>query len=371
MRITKKYLLLIIITANLLFPTLPASDQPSEPAQTNLPSSFSWRNVDGVDYTTPIKDQSPAPTCETYALCAALETMMQYQTGELYGPDLSETHLYFYAGGTYDAGGVNVYDAVDYLMEYGVPDEGCYPDPHRPFDYPYTSLEGWEERTVKITEWGAVQPDEESIKEALIEHGPLIICIFVYEDMLTYRGGVYHRSTDNRVGGHLVSLMGYDDETQSWLVKNSWGDRWGDNGWFHMGYDPEMFINRCYGGETGIIYIDGIYGNLKPDVPKISIETPKTYHSYVFNLEFPQIFRTIPNIQTAAPRIIGPITVSVDAENTEKIEFYVDGSLQFTDETSPFEYNFKPSQGLHIIETIAYDKDNDISRGIVDIFSII
>src|SRR5512136_1931314 len=139
----------------------------------NLPSYFSWRDIDGIDYITPIKDQSPAPTCEAYALCASLETIMQYNTGEQYFPDLSECHLYFYAGGTIEKGYVNIIDAANYLIEYGVPDEGCFPDPHRAFDSPFESLEGWENRTVKIQEWGWVDHDIDSIKNALIEHGPL------------------------------------------------------------------------------------------------------------------------------------------------------------------------------------------------------
>ena len=117
--------------------------------KTDLPSSFSYRNIDGIDYTTPIKNQAPAPTCEAYGLCAALETMIQYKTKEIFNPDLSETHLYFYAGGTYESGYVNLVDAVKYLMETGVPDEGCYPDLRRPYDYPFTSLDGWENRTVR------------------------------------------------------------------------------------------------------------------------------------------------------------------------------------------------------------------------------
>ena len=371
MKLQKKTMLITLLILLYVLPSLAATEPSSTTLQVTLPSSFSWTNIDGIDYTTPIKDQRPAPTCETYALCAVLETCMQYQTGELYEPDLSETHLYFYAGGTYEAGGVNIKDAANYLIEHGVPDEGCYPDPHRPFDYPYTSVEGWENRTVKITEWGWIPQDEESIKQALIDYGPLVICIFVYEDMYSYKGGIYRRSTDTIIGGHLVALMGYNDTTQSWLVKNSWGTRWGDNGWFHMGYDPAMFIDGCYGGETGVIYIDGIYGNLKPDVPKITIETPTIFHSYLFNIEFPQIIWSIPDIQKAAPRIIGPITIQVTAENTEKIEFYVDETLQYTDKTTPFEYSFKPSQGLHTIVTIAYDSDGDISKDIIDIFSII
>jgi len=365
-----KRILLALIIISFIFMSKPVKSDET-PQTIDLPSSFSWTNIDGIDYTTPIKDQSPAPTCETYALCAALETLLQYQTGELYTPDLSETHLYFYAGGTYERGGVNVYDACEYLVDYGVPDEGCYPDPHRPYDYPYTSVEGWENRTVKINEWGWIPNDETAIKQALIDYGPLTICIHVYEDMYEYTGGVYHRTSSNRVGGHLVALVGYDDNTESWLVKNSWGNRWGDNGWFHMGYDPTIFINGCYGGESGIIYIDGIYGNFDPDVPKIQIEKPKIFHTYLFGLEFPQIIRIIPGIQAAAPRILGPITVELSTENTEKIEFYVDDELQYIDDTAPFEWRFTPSQGLHVIETIAYDADGEISRDIVDIYSLI
>ena len=82
----------------------------------NVPSSFSWQDIDGVDYTTPIRDQAPAPTCEAFAFCAVLETKMQYQLKELYNPDLSENHLYFYAGGTIEEGYVNIVDAAHYLM---------------------------------------------------------------------------------------------------------------------------------------------------------------------------------------------------------------------------------------------------------------
>ena len=74
----------------------------------NVTSSFSWRDINGTDYTTPIRDQSPAPTCEAFAFCAALETKMQYQLKEIYNPDLSENHLFFYAGGSIQRGGVSV-----------------------------------------------------------------------------------------------------------------------------------------------------------------------------------------------------------------------------------------------------------------------
>ena len=118
-----------------------------------------------------------------------------------------------------------------------------------------------------------VENDEEEIKRALIEYGPLVICFPVYQDFMYYKRGVYRHRWGPRVGGHLVALVGYDDSKQCWIVKNSWGTEWGNHGWFKMGYDPDMFIDGCYGG-TGILYVDGVYGNFMPDVPEIYIEKP-------------------------------------------------------------------------------------------------
>ena len=331
----------------------------------SLPDYFCFRDIGGIDYTTPIKDQSPAPTCEAYGFCAALETIMQYQLGELYEPDLSEMHLYFYAGGTYERGGVNVIDAANYLIEHGVPDEGCYPDPHRAFDYPFESLEGWENRTVKITEWDWVDHDDESMKNALIEYGPLLLCMSVWKDFLYYKGGVYKHVWGERVGGHVVAIVGYDDNDQCWIVKNSWGKGWGDNGWFKISYELD-FISEWFGKGTGVMYLDGVYGNLKPDVPKVQIEKPIYSQSYLFGIQFKTIFKKLP-LQKAAARIFGYLKIKVTAENTNKVEFYVDDVLKHTDDEAPFTWDLDVKLGLHTLEARATNGYNE-SIDLVDFY---
>jgi len=334
----------------------------------DLPSSFSWRNINGTDYTTPIKNQAPAPTCEAYALVAALETIMQYQTGEIYTPDLSEAHLYFYAGGTYEAGYVNIVDAANYLIEHGVPDEGCFPDPHRPYDFSFESLSDWENRTVKISEWGWVELTEESIKTALIEHGPLAACLYLCRDYNYYKGGVYHHRWGKIVNGHVMAIVGYDDNDQCWIIKNSAGAKWGENGWLRMAYDSAMFA-EWYGEGTGIMYIDGAYGNLEPNVSKVQIETPKIFNTYFYGQKFPTIFKSLP-IQKAAPRIIGELQVNVTAENTNLVEFYIDNVKQHTDDEAPFTWDLQATSGLHTLKVIAIN-GNSISLDLVDFHVII
>jgi hypothetical protein len=331
----------------------------------DTPSFFSWRNIDGIDYTTPIKDQSPAPTCEAYALCAALETLLQYQQGELYNPDLSETHLYFYPGGTYEAGYVNLIDAADYLIEKGVPDEGCYPDPHRPYDYPFQSLSDWENRTVKIMAWRWVEHDVDIIKQSLIDDGPLIICLYFGTDFYYYLGGVYTHRWGRIAGGHVVTIVGYDDADQCWIVKNSWGSKWGEDGWFRLAYDADLFAD-WYGEGTGIMSLQGVYGNMKPDVPKVQIVTPKNYYTYYNGRETPTLFRRLP-IQEAAPRILGDILVDVSVESTNYVEFYVDDIKQYTDTEPPFSWPLEVHKGLHTLEVRAIN-DNTTSIDLIDVF---
>ena len=335
----------------------------------NIPSSFSWRDIDGIDYTTPIKDQAPAPTCEAFAFCAVLETKMQYQLNELYTPDLSENHLYFYAGGTIKKGYVNIIDAAHYLMAYGIPDEGCYPDPHRPIDYPFKSLVGWENRTVKITEWGWVDHNISVMKQALIDHGPLIICIGVYEDFNWYRGGVYYHRWGPRVGGHVVAIVGYDDSQQCWIVKNSWGTKWGEDGWFRMAYDADL-ISDWYGPGTGVMYLDGLYGNLKPDAPKVYFETPRYYHTYLFGVESSTLLKKLP-IQRAAARILGPLSVEVSAENTDSVEFFIDDVSKYVDTEAPFSWDLEATRGLHTLTVRAVNDHSIASLAIEDIYVVL
>jgi len=352
----------------------------------DLPSYFCWRNINGTDFTTPVKNMYPAPTCEAYALCSALETLVQYKVGYNFGCDLSEMHLFYYAGGDIDWG-VNLTDAANYLVEYGIPDEGCFPDPHRDYteEHPNRmmpgwrkrpqsirprSIPGWENRTVKITEWGWVDPDIVSIKRALIEHGPLVICILLRPDYCNYRGGIYKPRGEYIIGGHVITMMGYDDSQRCWICKENIGTDWGENGWIRVSYDAHSskhpFFWPMYGG-TGILYIDGVYGNLMPDVPRVKIDKPKIYTSYFFDFEIPKIRKKMPWEMDVVSKIIGTTEVIVNATNTDRVEFYLDKDLKFVDEEPPFEWRLKAPFGPHTIEVIAY-KGQNISKDIRDVF---
>ena len=359
-------ILIITLTVNISLVTGEIIQTKNTLETSELPSYFNWRDINGVDFTTSIKDQGQCPSCEAYALVAVLETITQYLVGYPFNCDLSEAHLFFYPGGTCEWG-VNVTYAAEYLVVHGVPDEGCFPDPLRSYNPPLESIPGWENRSVKITSWGWVENDEEAIKNALINYGPLVICIPIYQDFYFYKRGVYRHRWGPRVGGHLIALVGYDDNDQCWIVKNSWGEQWGDHGWFKMGYDPKMFIDGCYGG-TGILYVSGVYGNFMPDVPKIYIEKPRYRHTYFRNIELLTLFSKVKFIEGKIPRIFVWTTVEASANDTDLVEFYLDGRHMYTDYQPPFEWKIRPPVGRHTVEAYAYDSLGNMSKAVTDIF---
>ena len=82
---------------------------------------------------------------------------------------------------------------------------------------------------------------------ALVRGGPLSVSFEVYDDFMSYSGGVYHHTgvahNVNRfdpfgITNHAVLAVGYGVDRQSgqnyWIVKNSWGEGWGENGYFRI-----------------------------------------------------------------------------------------------------------------------------------------
>ena len=102
---------------------------------------------------------------------------------------------------------------------------------------------------VKSKSYKNVCADEESIKAALLD-GPLTTGFNVYLDFELYKSGIYHHVYGSNMGGHAVEFVGYGEENgvKFWIVKNSWGREWGENGYFRIrrGNNECGIENDCY-----------------------------------------------------------------------------------------------------------------------------
>lgn len=94
---------------------------------------------------------------------------------------------------------------------------------------------------VKALSWDYVNsppdklPTVEQLKAALVKHGPLVAPIVYDECLGNYRGGVFNEKNLSTVN-HVVLLVGWDDDKEAWLIKNSWGEEWGENGFAWIKY---------------------------------------------------------------------------------------------------------------------------------------
>jgi len=89
--------------------------------------------------------------------------------------------------------------------------------------------------------WGYVNkpfdkmPTVEQIKLALIEHGPLAAPMWADHCFSVYKSGVFNGENSRSIN-HVVMLIGWDDAKQAWLIKNSWGKDWGEDGFGWIKY---------------------------------------------------------------------------------------------------------------------------------------
>ncbi len=92
----------------------------------------------------------------------------------------------------------------------------------------------------KAANWRRVN-DTSQIKAALANGRPVVGGIAVYQQLMQLTGAnsLYNTSTGSNQGGHAITIVGYDDDKYGGAFKviNSWGQRWGDNGFFWMDYD--------------------------------------------------------------------------------------------------------------------------------------
>jgi acylphosphatase len=206
-----------------------------------FPAAFDWRNVGGLNYVSPIRDQGGCGSCVAFGTCATVETTARAQEQDpSLAIDLSEGQLFYCiarsqgrtCGGP--SGGWWVPPALDGFKNEGVTDEACYP--YTAGDQDCTNLcTDWKNRATLVTAWHQISSHDD-MKTWLSTRGALAACFTVYDDFFSYSSGVYHHVSGGVAGGHCISIIGYDDVGQFWICKNSWGTGWGESGYFCIGY---------------------------------------------------------------------------------------------------------------------------------------
>jgi C1A family cysteine protease len=205
------------------------------------PPEWDWRNVSGVNWTTPPKAQGGCGSCVAHAVAGVVEMMIKrwIYNDPTANPDLSEAHLFFCNNRQCIRGqprfGWWISDALNYVKDNGIPDEGCYP--YIGQNQPCNTCTNWRDRIndSRITHWQKIT-DRTKMKTALSGRGCLVADLVSYRDLKYYTGGIYEHAWGEKRGGHAVMVVGYNDADGCWICKNSWGTWWGENGFFRIAY---------------------------------------------------------------------------------------------------------------------------------------
>ncbi|MFH1313816.1 MAG: C1 family peptidase [Candidatus Eisenbacteria bacterium] len=194
-----------------------------------FPAVFDWRTQGGV---TSIKNQGGCGSCWAFCAAAAMESQILIHSGM--DEDLSEQAVLDCNTEGDDCGGGWMESAYDLWMDYGAVREACVPY-HEVDDEP-CSQESCEVAAT-LDDYYYVGDTANDIKQAVL-NGPVAVAMSVCGGFGSYTSGCYEDSCIDI--NHGVTIVGWDDTmcggAGAWIVKNSWGPDWGENGYIYMKY---------------------------------------------------------------------------------------------------------------------------------------
>ena len=209
------------------------------PYKGKIPAKLDWRDKDGKNWVSSVKNQGKCGSCVAFGTLSAVEGRVSVSSGiPDYNIDLSEQDPFSRLGKCEQ--GSSPFTALMEMMN-GVVDETCSPyiSGRKGEDFPNEQkCKNYSERVVAAV---PELPGQTGTKE-LLQTGPVLTTMTVYDDFMYYTSGVYKHVTGDALGGHAIAIVGYDDEGKYWIVKNSWGEDWGENGFFRISYDDDSGV---------------------------------------------------------------------------------------------------------------------------------
>jgi C1A family cysteine protease/TolA-binding protein len=207
-------------------------------------TAWSWKEFMG----TP-RNQGSCGSCWAFTQTTVLEAAFNITKGNDPSRDFSEQFLLDCGrkddGG--DAGtcaGGQPWDAFEHLER-----EGSIVESDMPYVGVEKSCSSEKKGKAKIDNWGFVKaawdtPPVDDIKAAMCQHGPITAAVYADEAFLSYAGGVFE-GTPGGQPNHAIMLVGWDDKRHAWLLRNSWGPEWGEDGYMWIDYESNSVGNSA------------------------------------------------------------------------------------------------------------------------------
>jgi len=244
---------LILLLLNLLntwegrgLKTLQTSEKVMLRGSANYPPSIDWRDKKVV---SPVKNQGGCGSCWAFASTEQIESYVALSGAAL--PVLSPQNLVScdsnpqHCGGTGGCGGSIPELAYDFVQNHGLALEKDYPYTGR--DSPCNQTAAAHPAATLTGHVKLIQNDYASVMQALSTVGPLAVNVWALP-FQSYSSGVFNGCSykSSMDIDHVMQLVGYgtDAGKDYWIVRNSWGSSWGENGYIRLAREQQS-LQTC------------------------------------------------------------------------------------------------------------------------------
>ncbi len=208
------------------------------PIQKEVPSK-----ADLTQQCPPIYDQGELGSCTGNAIAGAVEFDLLKQ----HLPDFTPSRLFIYynerviEGTVASDSGAQIRDGIKSIASIGVCSEKDWPYDIAKFAVKPSDPCFADAAKHKVVLYQRLIQDLNTMKGCIASGFPFVFGFTVYEAFEgpeVAKSGIVPmpKSRERALGGHAVMAVGYDDDTEQFTIRNSWGTSWGLKGYFKMPY---------------------------------------------------------------------------------------------------------------------------------------
>jgi len=205
----------------------------------DVPSSWDWRDHGCV---TPVKNQNTCGDASVMSAVEAIESCACVITGTMVPLSTQQVVDCDKNSNGCDGGFLGPTQVFDYVKSNGGLDSAaCYPDSNQqgPCRYKEDCC------AATLSNYTLIKKGDEAALQIAVFQGPVTaeVDASTWED---YQGGIYSGPCSSTQLDHVVEVVGYGNHSgvAYWIIRNSWGTSWGDNGY--------MLLRRNHGNLCGI-----------------------------------------------------------------------------------------------------------------------